>query len=72
MTTQHNFNLNTAVGLDMKMTLQTPPPPHPTKNIYNGISYNKQSHNNDINKNNNNTAIININKKNSYNKTTSK
>ena len=27
-TTQHNLNLKTAVGLDMKMTLQTSP--HPT------------------------------------------
>ena len=26
-TTQHNLNLNTAVGLDTKMTVQTPPSP---------------------------------------------
>ena len=26
---QRNLNLNTAVGFDMKMTLQTPPPPTP-------------------------------------------
>ena len=41
-TTQHNqqHNLNTVVGLDMKMTVQTPPPPtppHPPQKLKGGL-----------------------------------
>ena len=64
LTTQHNLTLNTTVGLDIKMTLQTPP--HrpqklngPNEHLltttrYYVISDNELVHNNNINNNNNN------------------
>ena len=64
-TPQHN--LNTVVGLDTEMTVQTPPtPPWPFIITYNVISNNKQGHNNNIdnnkNPNINNNKITNNNK----------
>ena len=40
-TTQHN--LNTVVGLDMKMVVQTPPPPPPTHHHHNNNNNNNNS-----------------------------
>ena len=70
--------LNTVVGLDMKMTAQTPPQPHHTSSTaalmslrlifvdkkHNVTNNNKHSHNNNNNHNiNNNNNKINNNKK---------
>ena len=50
---QQQHNLNTVVGLNMKMTVQTPPrtaPPHK----YNVMNKNKQGNNNNVYNYNNN------------------
>ena len=75
-TTLHNQqqNLNTEVGLDTKMTVQTPP--HPTTETqqlltatkYNMISNNNINYNNNNNNNNDNKNNIN---NNYFNKRTS-